>query len=48
MGLPPRVTEILELSYNPDTERFTGPMSVEANKLISRKYRKPFVVPDNV
>ncbi|MHC4324218.1 MAG: Gfo/Idh/MocA family oxidoreductase [Planctomycetota bacterium] len=36
------------LTMNPEKERFIGPMSKEANKLISRKYRKPFVVPDNV
>jgi hypothetical protein len=36
------------LKLNPETERFTGPMSKKANRLISRKYRKPFVVPDNV
>jgi predicted dehydrogenase len=36
------------LTMNPDTERFTGPMSEEANRLISRKYRKPFVVSENV
>ena len=36
------------LKMNPDKERFTGPMSKEANKLVSRKYRRPFVVPDNV
>ena len=36
------------LTMNPDTERFTGTMSKEANRLISRKYRKPFVVSVNV
>jgi hypothetical protein len=36
------------LTMNPDKERFTGPMSKDANKLISRKYRKPFVVSENV
>ncbi|MDT8302605.1 MAG: Gfo/Idh/MocA family oxidoreductase [Sedimentisphaerales bacterium] len=36
------------LTMNPETERFTGTMSEQANRLISRKYRKPFVVPENV
>ncbi|MBN2316436.1 MAG: Gfo/Idh/MocA family oxidoreductase [Sedimentisphaerales bacterium] len=36
------------LTMDRDKERFIGPMSEEANKLISGKYRKPFVVPDNV
>ena len=36
------------LTMDTDKEIFTGPMSKEANKLISRKYRKPFVVPKNV
>ena len=36
------------LTMNPEKERFVGPMAKEANKLISREYRKPFVVSDNV
>jgi len=36
------------LTLDPEKERFIGPMSNEANRLISRNYRKPFVVPDNV
>ena len=36
------------LTMDPDKERFAGPMSEEANKLISRKYREPFVVPNLV
>ena len=36
------------LSLDTNKERFIGPMSKEANKLISRKYRKPFVVSDKV
>jgi len=36
------------LTMNPETERFTGPMSTQANRLISRKYRRPFVVSENV
>ena len=36
------------LTMDPVKERFTGPMSDHANKYISRKYRKPFVVPEEV
>lgn len=36
------------LTMDRDKERFVGPMSEEANKLLSGKYRKPFVVPENV
>lgn len=36
------------LTMDPEKERFTGPMSNEENKLISREYRKPFVVSDIV
>jgi hypothetical protein len=36
------------LTMDPEKESFTGPMSEEANKLISREYRKPFVVTENV
>nr|CAX69037.1 Probable NADH-dependent dyhydrogenase of GFO/IDH/MOCA family [uncultured bacterium] len=36
------------LTMDPGTERFTGEFSVEANKLITREYRKPFVVPEKV
>jgi hypothetical protein len=31
-----------------ETERFTGPLAAEANALLSRKYRKPFVISDHV
>jgi predicted dehydrogenase len=34
------------LTLDPQTERFTGPFSDEANMLISRNYREPFVVPN--
>ncbi len=34
------------LKFNPETERFTD--SEEANALVKDKYRKPFVVPDEV
>jgi hypothetical protein len=36
------------LTMNSDAERFTGEFSREANKLLSRQYRKPFVVPERV
>ena len=36
------------LTLNPDAERFTGEFSAEANKLVSRDYRPPFVVPEKV
>jgi hypothetical protein len=36
------------LTMDSATERFTGEFSQEANKLISRDYRKPFVVPEKV
>lgn len=31
-----------------ETERFTGPLAAEANALLSRQCRKPFVIPENV
>ncbi len=36
------------LTMDPDTERFVGEFSAEANKLISREYRKPYVVPAQI
>ncbi|MBM3334899.1 Gfo/Idh/MocA family oxidoreductase [Candidatus Sumerlaeota bacterium] len=36
------------LTMDPANERFMGPFSEQANKLLSRDYRKPFVVPENV
>ena len=36
------------LSFDPKSERFIGERADEANKLISRDYRKPFVVPETV
>ena len=36
------------LTFDPKSERFTGERADEANKLISRDYRKPFVVPETV
>jgi hypothetical protein len=34
------------LTFDPKTETFPG--DPEANKLTTREYRKPFVVPENV
>jgi hypothetical protein len=36
------------LSMDPDSERFVGEMSDMANMYVSRNYREPFVVPENV
>ena len=36
------------LTMDSDAERFTGEFSQEANKYLSRDYRKPFVVPEKV
>jgi predicted dehydrogenase len=36
------------LTLDPHSERFTGDLADEANKLITREYRKPYVVPDAV
>lgn len=36
------------LTFDPKKEIFTGPMSKQANRYVSRKYRKPFVVPEKV
>jgi hypothetical protein len=36
------------LTMDSDTERFTGEFSDEANRLVSREYREPFVVPAQV
>ncbi len=37
-----------KLTFDPKTEKFTGPLADKANALITRKYRPPFVVPDKV
>jgi hypothetical protein len=42
------VTLGLSLQMNPETERFEGSFSEEANKLVKDNYREPFVVPDQV
>jgi hypothetical protein len=36
------------LTFDPQSERFTGERADEANKLITRDYRTPFVVPHGV
>ncbi|HKB03246.1 MAG TPA: Gfo/Idh/MocA family oxidoreductase [Gemmataceae bacterium] len=36
------------LTVDPDAERFAGEGSKEANALLTREYRKPFVVPEKV
>ena len=36
------------LTMDPVKERFTGEFAEEANKLLTRDYRKPFVVPEKV
>jgi predicted dehydrogenase len=36
------------LTMDPQTERFKGPFSDAANMLVSRNYREPFVVPNEV
>jgi hypothetical protein len=35
-----------QLTFNPETERFVG--DEQANGMLSRKYRAPFVVPAKV
>lgn len=35
-----------KLVFNPDTEKFIG--DAQANRLLTREYRKPYVLPDNV
>ena len=32
------------LTMNPDTEEFIGPNADEANKMLTKKYRKGFVI----
>jgi hypothetical protein len=34
------------LTFDPDKEQFKGDRAAEANKLVTREYRKPFVVPE--
>jgi predicted dehydrogenase len=34
------------LTFDPENERFTGPRAAEANRLMTKKYRKGFVIAD--
>jgi len=36
------------LRMDPDTERFKGLLADKANKLVTRRYRKPYIVPEKV
>jgi hypothetical protein len=36
------------LSFNDKTESFSGERSEQANALLTRKYRTPYVVPETV
>jgi hypothetical protein len=36
------------LTFDPEKEQFTGELASEANKLVTREYRAPFVVPEKV
>ena len=36
------------LRMDPKTETFKGPLADRANKLLTRNYRKPYIVPENV
>jgi hypothetical protein len=36
------------LTFDPQHERFTGPFGEMANLFVSRNYREPYVVPDEV
>ena len=36
------------LRFDPAREQFVGEKAAEANRLITREYRKPFVVPEKV
>ena len=37
-----------QLTFDPKAERFTGDRAEQANALLTRKYRAPFVVPERV
>jgi predicted dehydrogenase len=37
-----------KLTFDPKSEKFTGEMAAAANALITREYRKPYVVPEQV
>ena len=34
------------LTFDPENERFTGPLAAEANGLMTKKYRRGFVIAD--
>ena len=36
------------LTLDARTEQFTGPLAAQANALLKRQYREPFVIPDEV
>ena len=36
------------LTMDPARERYTGELSERANRLVTREYRKPYVVPERV
>ena len=36
------------LTFDPAAEKFTGSMADKANKLLTRPYRQPFVLPESV
>lgn len=36
------------LTFDPQQERFTGPFSETANRFVSRNYREPYVVSNEV
>ncbi|UCG58670.1 MAG: hypothetical protein JSU70_03980, partial [Phycisphaerales bacterium] len=36
------------LTFDPERERFVGEFSEQANRLLTRNYREPFVVPEQV
>jgi predicted dehydrogenase len=46
-GATPRVLGAA-LEFDADTERFTGACAEAANRLVTRRYRAPFVLPANV
>ena len=37
-----------KLTFDPKSEKFTGERAEEANRLITREYRAPFVVPKEI
>jgi hypothetical protein len=43
-----KVTSGSVLKFDPKTEKFTGEFSEQANKLATREYRAPFIVPETV